>query len=366
MENMTRKIRVGFIGTGGRGTYLLDAIASHPAVEITALCDPKEENLNRAAQTAREKLGFENVALYTFIEEMLASDVEAVVVATHIAKHAEVAAQALDAGKHVLSEIPTVGSVEDARLLLRKTAEHPELKYMAGENCCFWPFIRKWKEMYDAGELGDVLMAEGDYLHMASNVEPLSRRTWRSDLHAITYITHELGPLLYILGDEPDVINGYKPTINPYEDQHPGPPNGTAIIRTKKGSMIKIFIGFGVVHEPGHNYILYGTKGTVENGRAGIGDRYHSYVHSLDYKEGHGGHTDIPSSTYGAGADDAGHGGADPMMCRHFIDSILNDTQPELDVEFGIRISLPGVLADISSYEDSRPVKMPSMDELRS
>lgn len=61
--------------------------------------------------------------------------------------HARQAIQVLEAGKYVISEIPTVNTIEEAKM--RKTAAkaHPELKRKVAENCCFWAFTETWKKM---------------------------------------------------------------------------------------------------------------------------------------------------------------------------------------------------------------------------
>ena len=47
------------------------------------------------------------------------------------------------------------------------------------------------------------------------------------------------------------------------------------------------------------------------------------------------------------------------MMVAEFINSIIENRKPELNAEFGIKISLPGLLADQSSREGGRPIKIP-------
>ena len=363
---MAQKIRIGCIGTGSRGRWLLEAAAMHPAVEITALCDVNPENIRTCQAHLAERTRFAGVPAFSSYEEMLArDDVDAVIVATHIAKHAEAAVAALEAGKHVLSEIPTIGSVEDAKAILKAADAHPELNYMAGENCCYWAFIRKWKELYEAGKLGDVLFAESDYLHQTHELSgPTDERTWRSYLEAVTYITHNLGPILFIMNDKVTEVSGFTPPLNPIEDCHPAQPNGVTIMKTEKGALVKIFNGFGVVHGFAHNFILYGTKGSVENSRLGPFDERHSYLTRITDADPYA-PEEIPVGTAFPGKTNAGHGGADPAMVHEFIQSILEKRRPELDAEFGVRISLPGVLSALSAKQGNVPIPMPSMDELR-
>jgi predicted dehydrogenase len=133
---------------------------------------------------------------------------------------------------------------------------------MAGENCFYWDFIEAWKKMYEDGKFGDVLYAESEYLHAThpDEIKPFENENhWRCYNHAITYLTHNLGPLLYILGDRCVSVSCMVPTsghYNPYRDQND---NAVAIFRTAKGAVIRILIGFGMYVDYDHNFALYGT-----------------------------------------------------------------------------------------------------------
>ena len=88
-----------------------------------------------------------------------------VYIATDKPLHTKHTLMALEAGKHVLSEIPCIETFEEAKILRDAVKAHPELKYMAGENCFYWAFIEAWKKMREDGKFGDILYAESEYLH---------------------------------------------------------------------------------------------------------------------------------------------------------------------------------------------------------
>lgn len=367
------KIKVGCIGLGPRGSYLFKTLLGCKDVVASAACDQEQEKLDKAKDWLEKDFNAVDVNYFTSYEEMLKSDVEAVIVATHIATHAKIAADALYAKKHVLCEIPNISSIEEAKMLAKAVKDNPEVKFMVAENCCFWGFINTYKEMYDKGLLGDVVYAESDYLHSDSaaknllNLEEYAKRpkTWRSYLPAITYLTHNLGPILYITGDVCTEICGFIPDNNPFgEDVHPGPPNGAAMIKTKKGSLVKIFVGFGLFKRDfGHNFILYGTRGSVENQRTGPFNDRQSYADLSVLPNIHTAAT-VPVTSGYPGASKEGHGGADIKMMEAFVDCVVNDKEPPLGIEFGINISLPGIFADLSSREHGKMYKMPTLEEI--
>ena len=354
------KIKVGVIGLGPRGTYLYSLAAKNPAVVPAAVCDLIPEKMDAMC----ERLAPAAPRKYTDYHDMLASDIDAVIVATGVDTHADIAADCLYAKKHVLCEIPNIASIEQARTLARACRENPEAKFMVAENCCYWAFIQSWKKMYEDGMLGDIVFAEADYLHETRSFMKEGELTWRSYMPAVTYLTHDLGPLLYILGDTCDEISGFIPDVNPVEKNHPAPPNGVCMVKTKKGTLIKIFIGFGLRHNFAHNFILYGSKGSVENERHGEFSERRT-VATLDCIPNlHDREVTLPLTTGFPGADKSGHGGADSQMMNDFVRCITEDKQPALDIEFGLNIALPGILADKSSHESGKMYKMPSVADM--
>ncbi len=122
------------------------------------------------------------------------------IIATPATVHIEYVKKAMDAGKHVLSEIPAVSSLEEAIELKKIVSSHPNLKYMSAENCCFLETITKWKKLYEDGVIGDVFYAEADYLHDIRGLmqDDKGNLTWRAHYDSINYTTHDLGVLLYL------------------------------------------------------------------------------------------------------------------------------------------------------------------------
>ena len=354
------KVKIGVVGLI-RGAYVISEVVGEPNVEVVAICDTDPKVL-ADAKTRLEKAGAANVVCYADYDTMLAeADIDAVYVVTYASDHVSFVVKALNAGKHVLSEIPTIGSIDDAGKLIAAVRAHPEVNYMAGENCCYWHFIREWKKLYDAGELGQALFCESDYIHPWHTMErPDGAPTWRTYMPSIHYVTHNLGPLLYILDDSPAEVSGFIPDINPMADRHPAPTDGVAMIKTRKGTVIKIYIGFGSTHRGGHNFIIYGSRGSLENGRLGPLDDRHTYAYLPGNPDPYT-EVELPLTLTVPGASAFGHGGAEPLMVSEFISSILEKRPPELDVEYGIKVSLPGLLAEESARNGGVPIKMPDI-----
>jgi hypothetical protein len=107
---------------------------------------------------------------------------------------------------------------------------------------------------------------------------------------------------------------------------------------------------------------LNGTRGNIDTDRTVCVNDAHSFASlhsvpgSLDKK------IDIPVTTEYLGENSgAGHGGADRKMFADFISCVAEGRKPVLDVDFGINISLPGILAHESAVMGGMPVAMPEI-----
>ena len=354
-------IKLGVVGLK-RGAYVAWTLIGDDNVVIRAIADSDSETL-KACKEDYEKNGVKDLLCFDSIEELLKSDIDAVYIATDKPLHTKHTVMALEAGKHVLSEIPSIETFEEATILRNAVKSHPELKYMAGENCFYWEFIKKWKEMYEAGKLGEILYAESEYLH-ATHPDELKpycpENHWRRYNPAITYLTHNLGPILYILDDYCVSVSCMVPTsgkYNPYRDENE---NGIAIFRTAKGTVIRIFIGFGMYVGYDHNFALYGTRGSILTDKTKPLEEATSFAKLYESKESFERAFEIPVKL--SDTDDVyGHGGVDAKMIRDFIKCIIDDTEPPIDVDMGIRISLPGIIASESAKRGGELLEIPQI-----
>jgi predicted dehydrogenase len=96
------KISVGLIGSGNRGVYDAGIVHSDPRARITALCDLFDDRL----EVATQRLKLESPATYRDFEKLLASDVDAVIIATPPFEHPRMLEAAIQARKHVYCEKP--------------------------------------------------------------------------------------------------------------------------------------------------------------------------------------------------------------------------------------------------------------------
>lgn len=355
-------VKLGLIGCG-RGRAIVGETIGQKSVIVTAVCDIVEKRVNDAVNFFKER-GVEVKGYLDFEEMLREADIDAVVVATEAVKHVPIVTKVLEAGKHVLSEIPTVNSIEEAKELKAAVKAHPELKYMAGENCCYLAFIEMWKKMYEDGKFGDIAYAESEYLHCSSYVPDYKyspgKDHWRRWNPAIKYLTHNLGPLLYVLNDKVVSVSCMTPDVTRHPDVLTCK-NGVALFKTAKGTVIRILIAFNACVGFDHNFSLIGTKGSIQTDKNTPWDEAHCFARFFDIPGATERMIEIPVSTKFDGDPDSGHGGADRKMIMDFVRCIIEDTDSPIDVDLGIQMSLPGIIADMSSQQGGAVLEIPEI-----
>jgi len=359
---MEKKIvKLGVVGLL-RGGYVAGTVIGDDNVVIRAIADKNPETLKKCKEDF-EKKGAKDLLCFDNYEDLLKSDIDAVYIATDKPLHTKHTLMALEAGKHVISEIPAIDTIEEAKILRDAVKAHPELKYMAGENCFYWAFIEAWKKMREDGKFGEVLYAESEYLHSThpDELQPYPENHWRKTLPAIVYLTHNLGPLLYIMDDECVSVSCMAPTAAKYNPYREADANGIAIFRTKKGAVIRILIGFGMYVGFDHNFALYGTRGSILTDKTKPLSEAHSFAKMYEIPGTFEKTFEIPV-TYSRTNETEGHGGADAIMLRDFIKCIIEDTKPPIDVDMGIRISLPGIIAAESAKRGGELLEIPEIN----
>lgn len=114
-QSSADRIRLGVIGVGNRGSFLLRQALKIPNVTIVALCDTDPEALKRAAEMASAH----SPELLTEFRKLLdRKDIDAVLIATPVDLHKEMAVAALEVGKHVYLEKPMARTPEECRQVL--------------------------------------------------------------------------------------------------------------------------------------------------------------------------------------------------------------------------------------------------------
>jgi len=339
--------KVGVVGLR-RGLSLLRMFAVQKDVRVVAGCDVNENQL------ARVEKEFEKG--YTDYDEFLGHDMDIVVVATPMPFHVKHSVAALESGRHVMCEVIIANSMDECESLV-KAVEKSKKKYMLAENCCYWYFVEKWRELVADGKIGNPIYAEAEYVHDTRSLmrDSEGNLTWRARRPPIHYCTHSMGPLLSIMDDRCISAVGMDTGVNVAPDLG-AIDMEVGLFRTEKGRVIKILRGAAIEREPAfHYYSIYGTEGCLETARG--------KDQTFGHFKGSGGMSELPYKRNHPGAPDAaaggGHGTCEYFMVKAFVDSIVNDTKPPIDVYTGLDFSLPGFCAHISAQQGGKVVDIP-------
>jgi predicted dehydrogenase len=180
--------RVAVAGLGHWGPNLARNFAE--LAELTWLCD---------ADPARESFvaRYPQASFTTAFDDVLADDeLDAVVIATPVPTHYELAKRSLEAGKHVLVEKPPAMHEREMDELVA-LADERDLVLMPGHLLLYHPGVERVKEMIDAGDLGEVLCVYGNRQNLG---------IIRSNENALWSLgVHDLSVILYFLDEDPEV-----------------------------------------------------------------------------------------------------------------------------------------------------------------
>jgi predicted dehydrogenase len=188
-------VRLALVGCGYWGPKVLRAAASLPEVEVTALVD---RELDRAVAAQRH---FPAAHTATALADVV-DVVDAVVVATEPVSHAELAEEALTAGKHALVEKPLALKAADCKRLGHHAAENG-LVLMAGHTFRFSPAVEHVRELLEREELGELYYVDSQRLNLGRV---------RRDVDAVwNFAPHDVSIINYWLGRTPTSVrcHGY-------------------------------------------------------------------------------------------------------------------------------------------------------------
>lgn len=208
-------IRIGIIGAGSRGTYTGSTIAKDPHVKIAAVCDIVPDHI----ANAKAKIGAPDAREYSDYREVLASDVDAVMISTPVYLHPDHFEAAVKSGKHIYMEKPAGLDVAGCKRVM-KAADSADrrINITFGFQQRYGGVYVKAKKALDSGAIGKIREVHGEFLKFALQgnepIPPIPRtekekleqwKLWRSTFGEViveTYV-HNLDAINWFLGAHP-------------------------------------------------------------------------------------------------------------------------------------------------------------------
>lgn len=388
-------VRTGFIGLGMRGPDAVRRFTYIDGAKVVALCDLEADRVAKSQEILAGR-GKPAAAEYSgedgWKQLCERDDIDLVYICTNWQTHVDMAVYAMECGKHVAVEVPAAMSVAECWRLV-DTSERTRKHCMMLENCVYDFFELTCLNMAQQGLFGEVLHAEGAYIH---NLEPFwdyYHDNWRLDFNqkhsGDVYATHGFGPdcqvlnihrgdkLEYLVSMDTKSVVGLEVAKEKMGvDTFANGDQTSTLVKTRNGKTILVQHNVYTPRPYDRMYQLVGTKGFADkypnsafafepDQIADAAAEYdnlssHSYVprevrDSLMAKYKHPIAKEIEEKAREVG----GHGGMDFIMDYRLVWCLRNGKPLDMDVYDAAEWSCLGELTAASIANGSKPVKIP-------
>jgi len=352
-----RKIKMGLVGFGLCQFGLQFGLQNHPNVELIAVSDLIPERCAAMAKAAKcEKT-------YPSLEEMLKDkSIEAIFLGTDAPSHARQSLDVLRHGKHVATAVPALFGIDQLDLAeeLLETVNKTGLIYTMFETSAYHDALYAMRKIYRAGGFGKLIYSEGEYFHYGAAPYD-SYKGWRIGIPPMYYPTHSTAYYCAVadgsftevscLGNRNAVLSHFQPENNAYKN-----PFGSeiALLRTSEGGMSRMAVTWDTAGIGGETGRVSGQKGSMWGGNyRDIRGRdifnTDEPVKSVIWKK--------PQLPPGVSA--GGHGGSHGYLGNDFVEAILLNRRPTVDIVMALNMTVPGVIAHKSALKEGELMKVP-------
>jgi len=365
-----KTVRIGVVGGRFGATFQWHL---HPNAKVTAVCDIQPDRLEHLSKVYRCGTRYKN-----YRELLKHPELDAVAVFTPAPLHAWMALEAFKAGKHVSSAVPAGMTIEECERLI-EAVKRTGLRYMMAETSHYMPQVMTCMEWARAGKFGTIFYTEAEYHH--EGLLPLfyddrGFPTWRYGFPPMHYPTHCTGIVVPVTGerlvevqavgwgDNHEVLqtNQYK---NPFW-------NTTAFFKTSGGHCSRIAVFWhvaaggterGAIYGDRMSYIMARPEGSPDT-VVTISTDGKTVIDANGYPEG-----DVRQQKYEQPNHwerlpeplrvKSGHGGSHVFITKEFIDAIVEDRHPEVNVWEATAYTVPGIVAHQSALKGGELMKIP-------
>ncbi len=385
------KVRIGFVGVGGRGRGDLRNLLKCEGVEVRAICDIVESKVVQAQKMVTEA-GQPQPQAYSRSDADYKrlcdrGDLDLVFTATPWEWHTPVCVEAMKKGKHAASEVPIAVTLDECWQLV-ETSEQTGRYCVQMENCNYDRIELMVLNMVRQNLLGDLVHARCGYLHdlRAGKFSERNGRTlWRLQ-HTLRrngdlYPTHGLGPVAQCLNinrgnqfDHMVAMSSKSQSLREYAVAEFGPDSPqaeldialgdvvTSIIRTRAGQTVLVTHDTDTPRPYSRDHLIQGTKGLVR--------KYPEPLVYLDGKSPKHQWEDLIAtyaeqfehplwSALEEKAKGSGHGGMDFIQAYRLVYCLRNGLPFDSDVYDGAALCAVSELSEHSIAANSRTMDFP-------
>ena len=368
-----RKLRVGVVGGRFGATFQFH---EHPECVVAAVSDLRPERRKKLQDVYRCDKAYDSLE-----ELVLDKEIDAVAIFTDAPLHVDHVAKAMRNGKHVLSAVPAaVGSLEKAEKLL-DIVSRAGLTYMMAETSYYLPTTISARKFYQEGQFGELYYASAAYQH--DGMEKLcfenGKPTWRHGFAPMHYPTHTIAHLVGVTGERLTevVCHGWGDDDPMLKNNVYNNPfwNESAKFKTDRGHAFDCRVWWKGAHQEGESGQWVGTKmslhGGEGQGRPGTIVRRGSqtskddagYVQNASKTEQYDPPqwwaTDmLPEPLRHKSAHDGSH----TFLTHEFVDAVVHNRRPTIDVYEALAYTVPGIVAHQSALRGGELLKIPQFD----
>ncbi len=385
-----KKVRLGFVGVGARGTDLLKVALSIDYIEVPAVCDIIEDRVKRAQKMVKDS-GRKTPAGFSRGEEdfrrlVVRDDLDGIIIATSWEWHTPISIASMNAGKYAGTEVPGTLKVSECWELV-DAYEKTGVPCMLLENYSYDRDRMAILNMVRKGVFGELTYCECAYQHDTRNVkfgpkgELLFRGEYALNHDGNNYPTHSIGPIAGYLdinrGNKFEYITSMSTKslgLNKYLKEKFGKDHenanlpfkigdvNTSHIKCHNGEVITINYDTQSPRPSSGKYLVQGTKGIWEYDRKAVylEDRAPSGKHIWEPFDKYREEFEHPLwQKDSKAAMKTGHGGGDYYVIREFADAIRDKRQTPIDVYDCATWSAIVELSQESVAKGSMPIEFP-------
>ena len=381
-----KKIRMGVVGGGFGAVFQWH---DHPDCVVTGVTDLRPDRRQALQQRYRCDKVYDSLEI--MVQE--AQDIDAVAVFSGAPDHALHTKMCFERGWHVVSAVPTCITLEEAAML-KEIKEKTGLKYMLAETSYYRQECILARNLFQEGAFGELFYTENEYYHNLATqyydggdlskplkfdrrydeglLPELRRRghSWRWGFAPMHYPTHSLGFLVGVTRERITKVSclgwaGSRPELkdhpsrqdniydNPYWNQ-------TAIMLTDQGHTSRCNVFF-ICQAGGERAQWFGDQATLYMPNGGL----HGAVRNV--RGASPGPIAVPEYWKSDMLPQpmryaSGHGGSHVFISAEFVNALLEDREPAIDLYEGLAMTVPGLVAHESALKDGEQLTVPSFD----
>jgi len=337
------------------------------------------------------------------LDDLCKTDVDAIVIITQNWMHGPQAVQALRAGKHVYSAVPSAITLDEMTALVRAVEQTGRI-YMVGETSYYYPTAIYCRERFQRGDFGDIVYGEGEYYHdfdhgLYSVMQNRGGADWKKIAGSppMHYPTHSTGMVVSVTGAHMTHVSCmgwvdrhedglFREGVNQWNNVFS---NQTALFRMSNGGMARINEFRRIGHTGGERISLYGTKASFEEQTGNQVFVTKQYEGRIDLTAklacaeipAHevGGMSVLPKSdaVYNGVSSvhpvarlpkefiglTNGHNGSHQFLVDDFVKACVNSQQPPNNVWQAARYLVPGLVAHESALQGGVLLEVPDFGD---